>query len=168
MVVTLLFRNRRKYLLIFRSLHGSSEEPDKKHHPLESRQTPQNSSSNINSTHWVVMGFPLGSKTIFLWMLHKRNSDAQVKYAINIQSNDHCDISSRITHNYKIISLLYSIFKFVIICVQGTLKALLSVCPGKSNKPYWFSLVFPTLCLFSNVAGSQKNEVAKCARRLNF
>lgn len=37
MVVTLLFRNRRKYLLIFRSLHGSSEEPDKKHHPLESR-----------------------------------------------------------------------------------------------------------------------------------
>ena len=103
-------RNRRKYLLIFRSLRDSSEELDRKHYPLESRWTlfqgPQNASSYINSTHWEVMGFPLGSKTIFLWMLHKRNPDAQVKYAINIQSNDHCDISSRITHNYKIISLL--------------------------------------------------------------
>ena len=104
-------RNRRKYLLIFRSLRDSSEELDRKHHPLESRWTlfqgPQNASSYINSTHWEVMGFPLGSKTIFLWMLHKRNPDAQVKYAINIQSNDHCDISSRIPHNYKIILLLY-------------------------------------------------------------
>ena len=106
-------RNRCKYLLIFRSLHDSSEELDRKQHHLESRWTlfqgPQNVSSYINSTHWVVMGFPLGSKTIFLWMLHKRNQDAQVKYAINNQSNDHCDISSRIILNYKIISLLYTI-----------------------------------------------------------
>ena len=32
-------RNRHKYLLIFRSLRDSSEELDRKHHPLESRWT---------------------------------------------------------------------------------------------------------------------------------